>query len=688
MEAIIHTRDLLNTTLHQSTQLDSAINKTTANVTRINRTFLSLESRIKNMASKCAIFAICDHVDRALPPLSAVFNIYQLVDELGSLLSAAHSSSDLNLYLSLLTRFRQALTLLTNTCKLAILWVQDVKQFLDNTDINVFLADDDLYHSNVCKTLLLLEELQATEDHSLLDQGILSVAFQQLEHEFTNLLIQNTVPLQVPSSLFSSGDEEGDVADPSPEALPLYVVHSLKAIVACFACDSQLHRCMSIYIKVRTTIVQTSLQGLDLDYLGMSLSEFDSVQEIEGYIDEWGRHLEFVVKHLLELEYRLCDQVFGHNVQPDVWADCFSKIALQSGIQRFIKFGNTITKGKKEAIKLFKLLDVFAALNNLRQDFNRIFGGKPCSEIQTQTRNLIKKVVNGTYEIFWELSAQVELQRLTDPPADGAVPRLMTFVTEYSDELLDDDYKPVLEQVLKIHSSWYNADTFTKGLVSVEVHNMVKSLELNLETWAKRYQDTALSYIFMMNTSCYLSKHLKGTKLGDLMGESWLKRHEGRVEYYAALYLRGSWGKIPALLNNNDKMMALDEGVIAQDVVNKRIKGFNEAFDDLFRKQSDWVLCDKSLRWKTCQLIVEAIVPVYKSYMQKYLGLVEGGGTPNPNKYVKYSVESLENMLTSMFQPKLGKNGSNTKHTNMIGKIKNVVAGRFSPTTDMQRLLS
>ncbi|KVI05841.1 Cullin repeat-like-containing domain-containing protein [Cynara cardunculus var. scolymus] len=443
MEAIIHTRDLLNTTLHQSTQLDSAINKTTANVTRINRTFLSLESRIKNMASKCAIFAICDHVDRALPPLSAVFNIYQLVDELGSLLSAAHSSSDLNLYLSLLTRFRQALTLLTNTCKLAILWVQDVKQFLDNTDINVFLADDDLYHSNVCKTLLLLEELQATEDHSLLDQGILSVAFQQLEHEFTNLLIQNTVPLQVPSSLFSSGDEEGDVADPSPEALPLYVVHSLKAIVACFACDSQLHRCMSIYIKVRTTIVQTSLQGLDLDYLGMSLSEFDSVQEIEGYIDEWGRHLEFVVKHLLELEYRLCDQVFGHNVQPDVWADCFSKIALQSGIQRFIKFGNTITKGKKEAIKLFKLLDVFAALNNLRQDFNRIFGGKPCSEIQTQTRNLIKKVVNGTYEIFWELSAQVELQRLTDPPADGAVPRLMTTILERE---LGKDSSPVEQQ--------------------------------------------------------------------------------------------------------------------------------------------------------------------------------------------------------------------------------------------------
>nr|XP_043616429.1 exocyst complex component EXO70A1-like [Erigeron canadensis] len=666
MEHLILTRDLLNTSLHQSRQIDFEIHKTAANVTRINHAFPSLEAAIRNMACKCATFGIRNHVDRALPTVSAVFKVSQVVNELGKLVST-HSASDLNLYLSLVKRFRQALTLLTNTCKLAIPWVEDVKLFLldGTTDLGVGVDHDHPYQSNVCKTLHLLEELQGTEERSLLDQGILGVAFNKLEDEFRRLLIHNSSPLQVPSYLFSSGDEESDASDPlPPPPLPFPIVQNLRAIAVCFACDNQLDQCMSIYIKVRSTIVKASLQGLDLGYLDISLSEFDSVQEIEGYIDEWGRHLEFIVKHLLELEYTLCHQVFG---QLDVWTDCFSKIALQSGIQGFIKFGNTVTKGKKEAIKLFKLLDMFAALNNLRQDFNRIFGGTPCSEIQTQTRDLIKKVVNEACEIFQDLSAQVELQRLTDPPPDGSIPKLVSFVTEYTNELLDNDYRPVLNQVIKIYSSWYDNNKFTKRLVSLEVHNIVKSLERNLVTWAKRYEDTGLSYIFMMNTSCYFSKHLTGTNLGDLMGESWIKRHQNHVEYYATLYLRESWGKISALLDNND------------GDVKKRIRGFNEAFDQVYRKQSGWVLCDRGLRWETCQLILQVIIPVYKRHIQNYLALVES--EVSPNKYVKYSAESLESMVTCMFQPKLDKYENSTKYTNLMGKIKNVVAGRFSPTT-------
>ncbi|GJV98784.1 exocyst complex component EXO70A1-like protein [Tanacetum coccineum] len=243
------------------------------------------------------------------------------------------------------------------------------------TPPRVFVSDgvgnDVAHYSIVCKALHLLNELKETEQRSLVDQGILDVAFRELEDDdFENILMDHSAPIQVPSSLFSSGDEESDVS------------------------------------------------------------------------------------------------VFGHEQKNDY----FSKISLQSGIQCFIRFGNTITKGKKEAIKLFKLLDVFATLNNLRHDFNRIFGGKPCSEIQKQTRELIiRKVVNGACEIFRNLSAQVQLQRLTDPPQDGTLPRLVTFVTEYSEELLDDDYRPVLEQVLEIHGSWYHdTNKFRKGLVSVE----------------------------------------------------------------------------------------------------------------------------------------------------------------------------------------------------------------------------
>lgn len=89
-----------------------------------------------------------------------------------------------------------------------------------------------------------------------------------------------------------------------------------------------------------------------------------------------------------------------------------------------------------------------AALNKLRINFNRLFRGKACDEIQTQTRDLIKKVVNGACEIFWELSVQVELQRQISPPLNGSVPRLVSFVTNCSNKLLNDYYKPILVEVL------------------------------------------------------------------------------------------------------------------------------------------------------------------------------------------------------------------------------------------------
>ncbi|KAF5726298.1 putative protein binding protein [Tripterygium wilfordii] len=168
---------------------------------------------------------------------------------------------------------------------------------------------------------------------------------------------------------------------------------------------------------------KSELQALDLDYLDMSVSEFNDVQSIEAYISKWGKHLESAVKHLLEVEYKLCSDVF-ERIGVNVWMGCFAKIASQVGILAFLQFGKMVAESKKDRIKLLKLLDIFASLNKLRLDFNRLFGGAACLEIQDLTRDLIKRVIDGAAEIFWELLVQVELQRQIAAPPDGGVPRL------------------------------------------------------------------------------------------------------------------------------------------------------------------------------------------------------------------------------------------------------------------------
>lgn len=163
------------------------------------------------------------------------------------------------------------------------------------------------------------------------------------------------------------------------------------------------------------------------------------------------------------------------------------------------------------------------------------------------------------------------------------------------------------------------------------------------------------------------------------MGDSWLKGHEQSSEYYAAVYLKESWGKLPSLLSEEGLILFSEGRIVARDLVKKRLKAFRDAFDEIYQKQTEWVVSDKSLRVKTCQNVVEMIVPVYRKFMGNYMILIEQGGA-SPNKYVKYTGENLENMMGSLFQPKLGKFGSSTKCTHLIGKIKNVVTSHFSST--------
>ncbi|MCH88473.1 exocyst complex component EXO70A1-like, partial [Trifolium medium] len=257
--------------------------------------------------------------------------------------------------------------------------------------------------------------------------------------------------------------------------------------------NNHLDSCVSIYTEVRTLNFQATFQALDFNDLETTtLSEFDSFQSIESCIEKWSDYLEYAVKHLLELEYRASNAVFNKEIVGlDVSNECFAKTVVRSALlQGFVKFANTITKGKKEAIKLLKLLNIFASLNKLRVDFNRFFGGKNCVEIQSQMRDFIKKVINEACDIFWELPTQVESQRQSTPPADGGIPRLLSFVVDYSNELLGEYYRPILTQILEIQWSWNNNHTHKEGLekqrqqflLNQELHykKIIKALELNI----------------------------------------------------------------------------------------------------------------------------------------------------------------------------------------------------------------
>ncbi|KAI5679547.1 hypothetical protein M9H77_00774 [Catharanthus roseus] len=647
LDNVAAARKLLRSSLEKSMDIASAINEIDPRLEKRSQRLASLQETIKIVASKCDLYDIRRHLDRAIGPAAAVLKIFEVVLQLQDSLILSDPALDLQGYLSIIQRTEEAAHLLTDNCKLVILWLQDALQFLQE---NAAAGDDrDWYLQNITKCLNILKHLQATEQRLILQGGLLTQAFDKLEDEFGQLLSEIS---------FSSID---DLSIVSQTSFPLFMAENLHLIIERLTDSNRLENCLSIYVEVRSSIVTSTLQGQELNFLEISLSQFDSVQMVEGYIDQWEENLQFAVRYVFEMEYRLCCEMFKKAGFDDVWMDCFAKIVVQSGFCNFIKFGNTVCGCKKEAIKLLKLLDIFAALNRLRPEFNRLFSGKSCLEIQEQTRDLIKKVINGACEIFWELLIQVESQRSSTPPADASLSRLVLFVTEFCNLLLEDEYQSILAQVLEIHEGWNNRVLEGEEVVTGQVRDIINALELNLQTWAKSYgNDDTLSSLFLLNNSWYLGNNLKGKKLGEVMGENWLRGHEESMEYYAAVYLRGSWGKLPALLDEEDLTLYPGGRAINRELVEKRLQEFNKAFDDMYRKQTNWVFSDKELRLRMFQIVVQIIIPPYKNYIHKYASHAgdDGNDSDNYNKDKYISPESLEKMIGSLFRHKHGKFGS------------------------------
>ncbi|KAJ4838800.1 hypothetical protein Tsubulata_021619 [Turnera subulata] len=665
---VVAARDLLRSSLESSRALASAMDISGKKLEGINQRLSSLETAIRPIPVQMQRFqSIHGHIDHATGPAAAVLRVYHTLQELEeSLLS--NSCSELFEYLLLVKQIEETFKFLAQNCGLALRWLEDIVQFLEDNHIS-----DGLYAININKACRILQELQATQEQARLPGGLLFAAFEKLETEFKQLLSENCSPIALDPLSSSTVDQSCITASPLPSGV---VIHKLQAIVSRLSTVDWLDKCLSSYVEVRILNARRSLQVLDLDYLERTITESDNVQDIEVCIDQWCKHLDLAMKHVFEVEYKLCRDVF-EKMGPDFCEGCFAKIASEPGILSFLKFGKEITQCKNDPLKLLKLLDIFAALDNLRMEFNRLFGGAACTEIQTMTRDLVRSVVDGACEIFWELPVQVELQRLTSPPSDGSVPRLVIFVTDYCNRLLGDDYRPLLAQVLGIHRSW-KKEKYQEDLLTDQVCSILKEIGLNLDAWSKAYEDTTLSYLFMMNNHCHFSK-LKGTKLGELMGESCLEGHQQYRDNYMMLHLRETWGKVFALLSQETRTLSSPTRRSAGDLVKRRLKEFNEAFDAMYEKQSNWVVPNEDIRWKMCKLTIHAFVPGYRSYLKACSLPAEQN--VSPGKHVKYTEQDLETMLSSLFEPKPRKSGSSSpKPTRLIGKIRNIVTDNFRMT--------
>jgi hypothetical protein len=187
------------------------------------------------------------------------------------------------------------------------------------------------------------------------------------------------------------------------------------------------------------------------------------------------------------------------------------------------------------------------------------------------------------------------------------------------------------------------------------IKDAVTLLCVNLETKSKGYTKkpsdktpkSILATLFLLNNFHFTLKSLRShTTLFQIAGSVVESSLEKRMRDECDFYLI-SWTHLVAPLNdlsipntdlNNHDRQALKD----------KFKTFNADFEDAQKVQSRYTVPDPELRQQLVRDIKAAVMSVYSRFWARYS---PSGFTSNPEKYLKYDSNTVELMLSRLFDP-------------------------------------
>ncbi|XP_010258046.1 PREDICTED: exocyst complex component EXO70B1 [Nelumbo nucifera] len=529
--------------------------------------------------------------------------------------------------------------------------------------------------------------LNKGEENKLLCRAhsILQTAMVRLEEEFSNILIQNRQPFEPEHMSFrsSEGDIVDDVStvsvydnagedslrrDSCSKGIEEYIIDlvnpdvipDLKCIADVMFMSNFDHECRQAYINIRKDALDECLFILEMEKLSIEDVLKMEWSSLNCNIKKWMRAMKPFIRVYLASEKRLCDQIFGEF--GPVSSTCFVETSKASMLQ-LLNFSEAIAIGPRRPEKLFRLLDMYEVLADLLPDVDALFSDDTGSSIQFECREGLKRLGDSVRGTLLEFENAVRSNTSTNPFAGGGIHPMTRYVmnfikalTDYSDTLnfilkdkdgvdlesLSPNVNPVIEEEKDTESSSYNTCPMAHHLQSI-----TSILESNLDGKSKLYKDASMQHFFVMNNICYMVQKVKGSELGALLGDNWIRRHNWKFQQHAMSYERAAWSSVLSFLR--------DEGIsdagsnsVSKALLKKRIRNFNLAFEEVYKSQTGWVIPDPQLREDLRISLSLKVVQAYRTFMGRHASQLDGGW--HSDKYIKYSADDLQNYLLDLFE--------------------------------------
>ncbi|XP_019837420.2 exocyst complex component 7 isoform X7 [Bos indicus] len=515
---------------------------------------------------------------------------------------------------------------------------------------------------------------------------------ESLESEFRSLMTRHSKVVSPVLILdLIGGEDDLELQEEVPlEHLPESVLHDVVRISRWLVEYGRNQDFMNVYYQIRSSQLDRSIKGLKEHFRKSSSSSGvpyspaipnkrkdtptkkpvkrpgrDDMLDVEtdAYI-----HCVSAFVKLAQSEYQLLTDVIPEHHQKKTFDSL-----IQDALDGLMLEGENIVVAARKAIirhDFSAVLTVFPILRHLKQtkpEFDQVLQGTAAS-----TKNKLPSLITSMETVGAKALEDFADNIKNDPdkeynmPKDGTVHELTSNAILFLQQLLDfqetagamlasqvlgDTYNIPLDPRETSSSATSYSSEFSKRLLSTYICKVLGNLQLNLLSKSKVYEDPALSAIFLHNNYNYILKALEKSELIQLVAvtqKTAERSYREHIEQQIQTYQR-SWLKVTDYIAEKN-LPVVQPGVKLRDkerqMIKERFKGFNDGLEELCKIQKAWAIPDTEQRDKIRQAQKSIVKETYGAFLNRY-GSVPF--TKNPEKYIKYRVEQVGDMIDRLF---------------------------------------
>lgn len=502
---------------------------------------------------------------------------------------------------------------------------------------------------------------------------------EALESEFRSLMTRHSKVVSPVLILdLISGDDDLDAQeDVTLEHLPESVLQDVIRISRWLVEYGRNQDFMNVYYQIRSSQLDRSIKGLKEHFHKSSSSSGvpyspaipnkrkdtptkkpvkrpgrDDMLDVEtdAYI-----HCVSAFVKLAQSEYQLLADIIPEHHQKKTFDSL-----IQDALDGLMLEGENIVSAARKAIvrhDFSTVLTVFPILRHLKQtkpEFDQVLQGTAAS-----TKNKLPGLITSMETIGAKALEDFADNIKNDPdkeynmPKDGTVHELTSNAILFLQQLLDfqETAGAMLASQETSSSATSYSSEFSKRLLSTYICKVLGNLQLNLLSKSKVYEDPALSAIFLHNNYNYILKSLEKSELIQLVAvtqKTAERSYREHIEQQIQTYQR-SWLKVTDYIAEKN-LPVFQPGVKLRDkerqIIKERFKGFNDGLEELCKIQKAWAIPDTEQRDRIRQAQKTIVKETYGAFLQKF-GSVPF--TKNPEKYIKYGVEQVGDMIDRLF---------------------------------------